>query len=118
MPSLILNGSRIAARRKSRQLVIRREDTRQEELATQEVPIGEIDRATVIGHPSITICAYQALMKEGVPVSFISEKGHWYGTLHPDRDRNAARRLAQYRQYHDPVAGIGQHSEKTNFFML
>lgn len=106
MPSLILNGNRIAARRKSRRLVIRREDDRQEERASVEVHLGEVERATVIGHPSVTICALQGLMKEGIPVSFISERGHWYGTLHPDGDRNAARRIAQYRQHEEPVARL------------
>jgi CRISPR-associated protein Cas1 len=100
MPALILNGNKTQARKKSRRLVIQRSEIREEgQEKPCEVPVEKIDYATVVGHPSISIPALQILMKEGIPISFISEKGHWYGTLHPNGDRNAARRIAQYEQY-------------------
>ncbi|MEI6890576.1 MAG: CRISPR-associated endonuclease Cas1 [Pontiella sp.] len=103
MPSLIFNGNRITARRESRRIILSRSGDDQTEATTLRVPLTDVDRATVIGHPQVSISVLQRLMKERIPVSFISEKGQWYGTLHPDGDKNAARRLLQYRQQDSPA---------------
>jgi CRISPR-associated protein Cas1 len=99
MSGLVLNENKTEARKKGRRLIIKRSKERLEGEKTYEVLVENIDNATIIGHPSISLPALQILMKEGIPISFVSEKGHWYGTLHPDGDRNAARRIAQYEQY-------------------
>lgn len=106
MPSIVLNGSRVAARRESRRIVLSRAGNDREESRSLAVPVADVDRATVVGHPQVSVPVLQRLMKEGIPVAFISEKGHWYGTLHPDGDRNAARRLLQYRQQDRPDARL------------
>jgi CRISPR-associated protein Cas1 len=98
MPTLVFNGNRVTARRESRRIVLCRAGDDRGDGQTLTVPITDVDRATVVGHPQVSVSVLQALMKEGIPVSFVSEKGHWYGTLHPDGDRNAARRVLQYRQ--------------------
>lgn len=106
MPALILNGNKVQARRKSRRLILQRTESRIDGEKPTELHIERIDRATIVGHPSITTPALQVLMKEGIPVSFISEKGYWYGTLHPDSDRSAVRRIRQYEQYGNPAARL------------
>lgn len=98
MPSLILNGARVRARRESRRLILSRDADDMEKHRTLAVPLADVDRATIVGHPAVPVSVLQCLMREQIPVAFISEKGRWYGTLHPDGDRNAARRLLQYQQ--------------------
>jgi len=106
MPSLVFNGNRIEARRESRHIILSRAGDDHTAAASTSVPLTDVDRAIVIGHPAVSISVLQSLMKEGIPVSFISEKGHWYGTLHPDGDRNAARRLLQYKQHFNDTARL------------
>lgn len=77
-------------------MIIRRKEGEQAE-AEITVHLAEVDRVTVIGHPAVPISVLQQFMNRGIPVSFVSEKGYWYGTLHSERDNNAARRLLQYR---------------------
>jgi CRISP-associated protein Cas1 len=101
MPSLVLNGNRISVRRERRRLVLARNGDDQTSANSLHVPLTDVERATVVGHPVIPVSVLQCLMKEGIAVSFISEHGRWYGTLHPDGDQNAARRLLQYAQQND-----------------
>lgn len=103
MPTLVFNGNHIEAERESRRIILRRPGDDRIPSATLSVPLADVDRATVVGHPRIPVSVFQRLMKEGIPVSFVSEKGHWYGTLHPDGDRNVARRLLQYEQHRQPA---------------
>ena len=102
MPGLILNGSRIAVERESRRLILRRQtdDTVPEQ--TLSVPLLDVDRVTVIGHPHIPVSVLQTLLHDDIPVSFITETGRWLGHLAPGGDRNVARRLLQYDQYRKP----------------
>ena len=106
MPSLVLNGNKITVRRESRRLVLSRTGDDCTAAATTSVPLTDVDRATVVGHPNIPVSVFQRLMREGISVSFISERGKWYGTLHPDNDKNAARRLLQYQRQSDSAARL------------
>lgn len=106
MPTLVFNGNHIEAERASRRIILRRAGDDHAASATISVPLADVDRATVVGHPRIPVSVFQRLMKEGIPVSFVSEKGHWYGTLHPDGDRNVARRLLQYEQHRASAARL------------
>jgi CRISPR-associated protein Cas1 len=98
MPSLVINGNHIEARRESRRIVLSRPKDDHAAGASLNVPLADVDRAVVVGHPRIPVSVFQRLMRESIPVVFISEKGRWFGTLHPDGDRNAARRLLQYQR--------------------
>ncbi len=106
MPSLVLNGNKITVRRESRRLVLSRAGDDRVASATISVPLSDVDRAMVVGHPQIPVSVFQRLMREGISVSFISERGKWYGTLHSDHDQNAARRLLQYRRQSEPAARL------------
>ena len=96
MPSLVLNGSKISVRRESRNLIMERKKEHDEHAERICPHLADIDRVTIVGHPSLPISVLQVLMYNGIPVSFISERGRWYGTLHPDKNNNADRRIAQY----------------------
>ena len=98
MPSLVLNGAKISVHREHRRLILSRDKDDLEKHRTLSVPLSDVDRTTIIGHPNVPISVLQTLMKESIPVAFISEKGRWYGSLQPDGDRNVARRLLQYEQ--------------------
>lgn len=57
----------------------------------------DVDRVVVAGSPHLTIPALKAFCRAGVPLTLVSEKGRWIGELSGACDKNAARRLAQYR---------------------
>lgn len=102
MPGLILNGSRITVERQSRRLILRRQTDENSPAQTLSVPLLDVDRVTVIGHPHLSVSTLQTLLHENIPVSFITESGRWLGQLSPGGDCNAARRLLQYEQYKQP----------------
>jgi len=99
MPGLILNGSRIAVERESRRLILRRQTDEVSPEQSLSVPLIDVERVTVIGHPHLPISVLQTLLHDDIPVSFITENGRWLGLLAPGGDRNAARRLLQYEQH-------------------
>lgn len=61
------------------------------------VPLRDIERVVVSGCPSISLQAMHALMRNGIPVSFISSHHRWLGALTTDNLANAKRRIAQYK---------------------
>jgi CRISPR-associated protein Cas1 len=102
MPGLILNGSRIAVERESRRLILRRQTEDQTPDRTLEVPLLDVERVTVVGHPHLPVATLQTLLHENIPVSFVTETGRWLGHLSPGGDCNAARRILQYEQHQQP----------------
>jgi CRISPR-associated protein Cas1 len=105
MPSLIINGSGIEANVESERLILRRSG---EERPTRnlQVPLHDVERAVVIGHPQVSVRALQKLLRLGVSTAFITEHGSWMGTLHADNDKNAARRVLQYEMELDRSARL------------
>lgn len=102
MPGLILNGSRITVERESRRLILRRQTDDSAPAQTLQVPLLDVDRVTVIGHPHLSVSTLQTLLHDNIPVSFITESGRWLGHLSPCGDCNAARRILQYEQHKQP----------------
>ena len=74
MPSLILNGNHIEVHRESRRLILHRPKDDFHDGQSLTVPLNDVDRVTVVGHPNIPVSVFQRLMRDGIPVSFISEK--------------------------------------------
>jgi CRISP-associated protein Cas1 len=104
MASLILTGDTVTVNLESRHLDIRRrppvdDENRRPEI--KRVPLHDLDRVIVMGRPSVTIPVLQRLMREGIPVFFLSHYGRWIGSLSPDKNRNAARRIRQYEKSRD-----------------
>ena len=97
MPSLILSGDTLSVRMESRHLeVIRRADDRYDRPERMRVPLHDIDRVVIAGRPLVTIPVLQRIMLEGIPCFFTTAGGRWIGTLTPDKNLNAARRVEQY----------------------
>jgi CRISPR-associated protein Cas1 len=60
------------------------------------VPLYDLDRVVVCGNPCVSLPVFKKLMKVGVPLFFITESGRWIGSMSPDDNKNAARRIRQY----------------------
>jgi len=102
MPSLILQGVRLNIRRESKRLLLSRSE---ESGGSRDlsVPLNDVDRVVIVGHPYIPVSVLQTLLREGIPAFFITEQGRWLGSLNPDRNLNAARRLLQYQRHGQPA---------------
>lgn len=108
MPSLILTSDTLRVTLVSKRLEILRKirDNGGEHMLTSQVPLFDIDRVVVVGEPAFTMNAMMRLTEEGIPVFFVSKFGKWRGSLLPDNNLNAARRIRQYEQGTDPVFSL------------
>jgi CRISPR-associated protein Cas1 len=78
--------------------VIRRETPTDEVTSSRmNVPLHDLDRVVVVGRPNVTIPVLQRLMIEGIPCFFVTRYGRWIGSMSPDNNKNAARRIRQYQ---------------------
>lgn len=104
MPSLILSGDTLRVTRLSERLEIVRRvpDENGEHHETTQVPLFDIDRVVLVGQPSVSMPALTCLIDRGIPCFFVTRHGRWRGTLTPDNNLNAARRIRQYEQGTDP----------------
>lgn len=108
MPSLILSRDtlRVALLSKRLEVTSRVKDENGERNEVAQVPIFDLERVVVVGEPAFSIPALMRLADEGIPVFFVSRHGRWRGSLLPDNNLNAARRIRQYEQATDPVFGL------------
>lgn len=107
MPSLILTGNTISVRLQSQRLeVIRWQELGTTQEARMYVPIVDLDRVVVVGHPNITIPVLQRLMFDGIPTYFLTGRGRWIGSLSPDNNKNATRRIRQYERQTDTAFSL------------
>jgi len=98
MPPLILSGDTISVRLESKHLeVIRWAEKGVREEARIKVPLFDIDRVVLVGRPNVSIAVLQRLMLEGIPSYFLTARGRWIGSLTPDNNKNAFRRVHQYQ---------------------
>jgi len=97
MPSLIINGDTVSIRLSSKHLeLVKRDPDSERAFIKKKVPLFDVDRAVVIGRPNISIPVLQRLMFYGIPTYFVTSKGRWIGSLTPDNNMNAQRRITQY----------------------
>ncbi len=104
MPSLILSGDTLRVTRLSERLeIVRRvHDPDGKRNETRHVPLHDIDRVVLIGQPAISIPSLTSLMDRGIPCFLLTRRGRWRGSLTPDNNLNAARRIRQYEQAMNP----------------
>lgn len=98
MASLELTNDTLQISRTSKHINITRyvDGTDCGRVETVKVPFYDIDRVVVTGTPNITIPTLTSFMDEGIPVFFVTAHGRWRGSLTPDKNLNAARRIRQY----------------------
>ena len=108
MPSLILSGEDLSVTRVSERLnIVRRvQDENGERLETHQVPLFDIDRVVILGHPAVSMPALTCLMDRGIPCHFLTRHGRWRGSFTPDNNLNASRRIRQYEQGTDPAFSL------------
>ena len=109
MPSLVISQDTVSVNLSSRhlELVKRREGELLSEYDRLNVPLVDIDRVVVCGRPSVSVAVLQRLMKDGIPSFFISSRGRWVGSLCPDNNMNAGRRIRQYELSLDKKFALG-----------
>lgn len=66
----------------------------------------DVERVVVSGRPCVSTPVLQAFMHRGIPVFFITSHGRWIGTLSPDNNLNAGRRLRQYELARDEAFAL------------
>ncbi len=108
MPSLILNGEtlRVTLHSKRLEILKRVHDAQGERQESYEVPLHDIDHVVIMGQPAVTMPVLTRLMDEGIPAFFVTRHGRWRGSLSPDNNLNAQRRIMQYEAGTDPVFAL------------
>ncbi len=66
-----------------------------------ETPLSIIDRVVVVGNVHLTLPAMDRLLKESIPVSFLSRRGWFRGRLCGHTHKNVFLRLKQYQRYRE-----------------
>ena len=97
MSTLYLNGWQVSAALQDRRIVA--ENTVTHEIT--QVALFNLQKVVCIGTPHLTTPLLHQLLRNDIPVLFLSGKGRWLGTLNPQRNENPARRLRQYRSTGD-----------------
>ncbi len=73
---------------------------------SQDVPLHDVDRVVVQGKPPLTMHVLAELLDRGIPCFFATSHHRWRGSLLPDNNLNAARRIRQYEQGTDPAFSL------------
>jgi CRISPR-associated protein Cas1 len=109
MASLILNGDTLRVTLQSRRIEVlyRICDERGERQETSQVPLFDVERVLIVGRPSVSLPVLTRLMDEGIPCFFVTRYGRWRGSLLPDNNLNAGRRIRQYESGTDPTFTLG-----------
>ena len=63
------------------------------------VPIETLESITIMGHAQMTTQCVQECLKRGIPVSYFSKKGNYFGRLHSTGHINAPRQRKQCSLY-------------------
>ena len=78
----------------------------------ERVPLTCVERIIIAGNVQISTQAISALLKESIPVCFMSTKGNYRGCLLKATHKHAALRLAQYDRFRDAEF---RHQQATAF---
>lgn len=73
----------------------------------QQIPLAELDHLTLTEEVQITSQAVGALLRRGVPICYLDDRGQLLGQTLAASSRHAATRLAQYRRSLDPAFSLG-----------
>ncbi len=66
-----------------------------------DLPLINIEQIVVLGRVSITGAMIQLLLKQGIPITYLSYYGKYKGRLVPEYSKNSIFRLKQFRAYED-----------------
>lgn len=104
MASLILNSNtlRVTALSKRLEIITREVTEKSSRNVTHQVPLFDIEQVMIVGRPSVTLPVLTRLMDAGIPCFFVTRYGRWRGSMLPDRNLNAGRRIRQYERGTEP----------------
>ncbi|EKD27915.1 MAG: CRISPR-associated protein Cas1 [uncultured bacterium] len=105
MASLVVSGEVLGVNIEHRHLLVVRL-TGTDRGQKQSIPLVDVDRVVIIGRPSISMAVFQKLMYMAIPVYFITSHGRWIGTLAPDKNMQASRRIIQYQKQQDRALAL------------
>jgi CRISPR-associated protein Cas1 len=100
MPTLIIDGECLSVQVESKRLKVTRTTVEEDGSRSKkhtDIPFHDIERVVVVGRPAITIPALQRLMYNGIPCYFVTTRNRWVGSMQPDGNKDAARRIRQYQ---------------------
>lgn len=100
MPTLVLSSDHLSVNVESQRLIVVRRNIEPDGQVTHtksQVPLHDLDRIVVVGRPCISIPALQKVMFAGIPCYFTTVHNRWIGSLQPDGNKDAARRIRQYQ---------------------
>jgi CRISPR-associated protein Cas1 len=98
MPTLYLDDQHSSIRISGQEFVITTGDQERE-----RIPFAWVERIVIAGNVQISTQALTSLLKESIPVCFMSTKGNYRGCLQTPTHKHAALRIAQFERFRDPV---------------
>ncbi|NLL83375.1 MAG: CRISPR-associated endonuclease Cas1 [Lentisphaerae bacterium] len=109
MASLILNGDTLRVNLVSKRVEVMQRiyDKNGERQVTSQVPLYAIERVVVVGRPTVTLPVLTRFLDEGIPCFFVTRYGRWRGSMLPDKNRNAGRRIRQYERGTEGEFAVG-----------
>lgn len=96
MPSVYLNGHETDARLANGKMEVSRPDEEKDDVVTRRIPFFDIERVVVQGRAGVTVPLIHKLIREKIPVAFLTGGGRWLGSIEPNCNGHALRRMRQY----------------------
>lgn len=66
------------------------------------LPLEQVEQILIVGHATLTAPAAQALLEQGIPVTFLTTTGRVLGRLQPFENKNVPLRWAQFQTATNP----------------
>ena len=67
----------------------------------KEISTENLDRIVIFGDVQLTISCIQNTLKKGIPVTFLSNEGNYFGSLEPTNHVDIKRQKLQFRKSED-----------------
>lgn len=96
MPSVYLNGHDVDAHLSNGKMEVSRPDVEADDVITRRIPFFDIERVVVQGRAGVTVPLIHRLIREEIPVVFLTGGGRWLGSIEPNCNGHALRRMRQY----------------------
>ncbi|WP_027340239.1 CRISPR-associated endonuclease Cas1 [Halonatronum saccharophilum] len=71
-----------------------------------DIPLINVDQVVALGSVGITGATIQLLLKEGIPITYLSYYGRFKGRLVPEYSKNSIFRLRQFSAYNDEKVSL------------
>lgn len=103
MPTLYVDDQRACIRISGKEFIVASGGKEGE-----HIPFSWVERIVIAGNVQISTPALIALLKESIPVCFISTKGNYRGCLQPELHNNAELRMMQCERFRDELFRLKQ----------